>query len=61
MIGGLAESRYLSMDKLKTRGVYLLIRMFRLSKEQCTTKVTCLLLVLFLQFINTVTKHQCIL
>ena len=58
MIGGLAESRYLSMDKLKTRGVLLANKNVWIAEGIVYNKgnlSVCLLL--FLPFINIITMY----
>ena len=62
MIGGLTESRYLSMDKLKTRGVLLAYKNVSIVEGIVYNKGNLFVfLVLFLHFINMITIHQCML
>ena len=58
MIGGLAESRYLSMDKLKTRGVLLAYKNVSIVKGMVHNKGN--LLVCLFYFCNLQIR-QCIL
>jgi len=58
VIGGLAESRYLSMNKLKTRGVLLANKNVWIAEGIVYNKgnlSVCLLL--FLPFINIITMY----
>ena len=63
MIGGLAESRYLSMDKLKTRGVLLANKNVSIAEGIVYNEGNLSVrLLLFLPFINMITTiRQCIL